>query len=57
VFNLYDQNPNFLQRITAPVDMPLDRLYAPIVELEIKDSMFGGLVKRLLGTNPASPLA
>jgi hypothetical protein len=43
-------SPNFLQTIKIPIDLPINRLYAPFVDIEVRDVMFGGLVKRLLGT-------
>jgi hypothetical protein len=44
------RNPNFLQVLRIPVDLPTDPLFAPVIDLEARDHQLGGLVKRLLGT-------
>lgn len=44
------KSPNFLQVLKIPIDLPTRRLYAPSVDIEVKDTLFGGLVKRLIGT-------
>eukprot|EP01083_Nonionella_stella_P294532 1001194_1 len=35
-------NANFLQILKIPLEIPVDRLYAPMVTLNAKDSKFGG---------------
>jgi hypothetical protein len=43
------QNPNFLQVLKIPLDLPLDRIYAPSLDFEVRDYLFGGMVKRVIG--------
>merc|ERR1712142_307164 len=43
------KNPNFLQVLKIPVDLPNDRIFAPIVDIQVRDALMGGFVKRLLG--------
>jgi hypothetical protein len=33
-----------------PVEVPVDPVFAPTINIEVKDLLFGGLVKRLIGT-------
>lgn len=44
------KNPNFLQLMRIPIDLPVHKMFAPCIDIEVRDALFGGLVKRLLGT-------
>jgi hypothetical protein len=43
-------DPNFLQRIVIPCQMPENALFAPALNLEVHDSRLGGLDTPLIGT-------
>eukprot|EP00808_Paulinella_micropora_P000340 g32402.t1 len=44
------KNPNFLQKLVIPVEIPEDSIFAPILDIEIRDVLFGGLTKRMIGS-------
>merc|ERR1712087_525335 len=44
------KNPNFLQILKIPIDIPIQRIFSPVVDIEVRDTLFGGLIKRLIGT-------
>jgi C2 domain len=43
-------SPNFLQVIRVEIDVPIELLYAPMIDIEVRDIMFGGFIKRLIGS-------
>ncbi|TDH69811.1 hypothetical protein CCR75_006460 [Bremia lactucae] len=43
------RNPNFLQRIVIPVEMPLDSLFAPRLNITLYDQLLGGFYKPVIG--------
>jgi hypothetical protein len=45
------RNPNFCQVLKIPVDLPLDRIFAPTLNIEVRDLLFGGLIKRIIAAN------
>jgi hypothetical protein len=45
------RNPNFLQVLKIPVRVPVDRRFAPSLNVEVRDTLFGGFIKRQLGTS------
>lgn len=47
-------NPNFLQRVLVPVNLPLAPLYLPSVSLIVRDVRMGGLVKSVVGIGSVS---
>ncbi len=42
-------NPNFLERILIPIDIPNNPLYAPTINIIVRDMLFAGLVRPILG--------
>jgi hypothetical protein len=42
-------DPNFLERMLLPVKIPRDPLYAPSLNITVKDSRLGGLLKPVIG--------
>ncbi|ETV96991.1 hypothetical protein H310_09840 [Aphanomyces invadans] len=44
------QNPNFLERIIIPLQLPEDAQFAPRLNLSVFDTLLGGFHKPLLGT-------
>eukprot|EP00456_Euglypha_rotunda_P035085 TRINITY_DN2705_c0_g1_i5.p1 TRINITY_DN2705_c0_g1~~TRINITY_DN2705_c0_g1_i5.p1 ORF type:complete len:970 (-),score=172.98 TRINITY_DN2705_c0_g1_i5:22-2667(-) len=44
-------SPNFLQVLKLPVDLPVRSIFAPTLLIEVRDVLFGGLVKRVIGTS------
>lgn len=44
------KSPNFLQVLKIPVDLPTERIFAPKLDVEVRDILFGGLVKRMIGS-------
>lgn len=43
-------NPNFLQVLKIPVKVPLDKRFAPSLDIEVRDVLLGGWIKRRIGT-------
>ena len=44
------RNPNFLQVIRIPFNMPSEAMFAPSIDITVKDTLFGGLIQRVIGT-------
>ncbi len=40
-----------MQVLTAPIKLPLDKIYAPSVDIEVKDTLMGGVLKRVVGAS------
>lgn len=47
----HPKDPNFLQLLKIPLDIPIERIFAPCINVRIIDTFFGGLVKRTLGAS------
>lgn len=43
------RNPNFLQVLEIPIEVPLKRIYAAALDLQVRDTVFGGMIDRLVG--------
>jgi len=43
-------NPNMLQVLKLPVDIPEDAMFAPSLDIIVKDSKFGGVLKTTIGS-------
>ena len=43
------RNPNFCQILKVEVMLPVEKIFLPNLNLTIKDSLFGGLIKRKIG--------
>jgi len=44
-------NPNFLQVLKLPLQVPENRIFAPALNVEVRDLLFGGWVKRRIGVS------
>jgi hypothetical protein len=44
------ENPNFLSVLKIPVDLPTNALFAPVMDMTIRDYVLGGLIKRNIGS-------
>jgi hypothetical protein len=42
-------NPNYMQVLRVPVLVPIDPIFAPVLDIEVRDTLFGGRITRLLG--------
>jgi len=44
-------NPNYRQLIRVPVSIPTQKIFSPMLHIQVQDVLFGGMVKFMVGGN------